>query len=181
MKKLVAKLLVGIFSLGLCLNLSAEERKRYTFKDNDTQTSDIIILERGDKVVFDAVTDAAQYHQLRFSLTIEEGLEVREYADIRSIFNPDIKTYYGPLKIQVGTNKIKAGRWVVLTEKITRASEAQGKNVTGYSLVLPESKDTNYNLVLEGSTDLVNWTADTTGTKTPSGKKRFYRLRAVKE
>jgi hypothetical protein len=65
--------------------------------------------------------------------------------------------------------------------KITRAHELKGNNVTGYSLVLPESTDTNYNLVLESSTDLVNWAKDETGTKTPSDKKRFYRLRAVKE
>ena len=32
MKKLISKLLVGIFSLGLCLNLSAEEWKSYKFK-----------------------------------------------------------------------------------------------------------------------------------------------------
>jgi hypothetical protein len=40
----------------------------------------------------------------------------------------------------------------------------------------------NWNkLPLESSTDLVDWKADNTGSKSPSDRKRFYRLRAVKE
>ncbi len=59
MKKLIAKLLVGAFSLVLCVNLSAEEWKTYKFKkpqDNqDSSTNiefsdDVIILEKGDGV-----------------------------------------------------------------------------------------------------------------------------------
>ena len=51
----------------------------------------------------------------------------------------------------------------------------------GHALVLPEGEDGKQKLVLESSTDLVNWTEDSLGSKDSSDKKRFYRLRAVKE
>ena len=50
-----------------------------------------------------------------------------------------------------------------------------------FSLVLPEGEGGKQKLVLESSTDLVNWTEDSLGSKDSSDKKRFYRLRAVKE
>ena len=65
--------------------------------------------------------------------------------------------------------------------RITRAHEQKGSNVSGHALVLPEGEGGKQKLVLESSTDLVNWTEDKLGSKDSSDKKRFYRLRAVKE
>ena len=96
----------------------------------------------------------------------------------------NFETIYGPCKVKIGAylnSKDRNKQALMCNVKITRANESQSKNVTGYSLVLPDSKDNSYNLVLESSTDLVNWTSDKTGSKGPSEKKRFYRLRAVKE
>ncbi|MDA7676821.1 hypothetical protein N8584_02450 [bacterium] len=200
MKKLIAKLLVGAFSLVLCVNLSAEEWKSYKFKnEKDSPLSqfeysdDIIVLQNGDKVEFVSFTGNTNrplYVRLIYdddvSKRISYYLKANPFTGAGNDvpFLQDFATIYGPCKVQVGASLDKNGGnavFVLCSAKITRANETQGKNVTGYSLVLPESTDTSYNLVLEGSTDLVSWTADTTGTKTPSDKKRFYRLRAVKE
>jgi hypothetical protein len=53
-------------------------------------------------------------------------------------------------------------------------------NTNASVLVLPDGVSGS-NLKLESSTDLVNWTEDSLGSKDSSDKKRFYRLRAVKE
>ena len=53
-------------------------------------------------------------------------------------------------------------------------------NNQGSVLVLPDGVS-GLKLKLESSTDLVNWTEDSLGSKDSSDKKRFYRLRAVKE
>ena len=199
MKKLIAKLSVGIFSLGLCVNLSAEEWKSYKFKiafENGNKTfysEESITLDKGDKLDFvnlitTSVSDSV--FLLKVWLDEESSSELRIYNSENGQYNSNytirqnFKTIYGPCKVEVGAainGHPQVNRWVLCNAKITRAHESQGRNVTGYSLVLPESKDTNYNLVLESSTDLVNWAKDETGTKTPSDKKRFYRLRAVKE
>jgi len=185
MKKLITKLLVVIFSLVLCVNLSAEEWKSYKFKgtrnDNwSTQSSeDIITLAEGDKVEFVTLIGShPSESQLRAEVSLDDEFKATlEFRPESKLIRQNIQTIYGPCKVQpFGYNY--RDNWVACVCKITRASESPGK---GYSLVLPESTDTNYNLVLESSTDLVSWTADTTGTKTPSDKKRFYRLRAVKE
>jgi hypothetical protein len=197
MKKLIAKLLVGIFSLALYVNLSAEEWKSYKFKQTNKHevtefSDDIITLEKGDEAKFvNLIGNTNNYSALKFKIWLDEETsheftiwptENKSRHGLLTLLQ-NFQSIYGPCKLQIGayTYSEATTRWVLCNVKITRAHESQGRNVTGYSLVLPESTDTNYNLVLESSTDLVSWTADTTGTKMPSDKKRFYRLRAVKE
>jgi hypothetical protein len=200
MKKLIAKLSLRIFSLGLCVNLSAEEWRTYKFTQGgsqgvkDTYSEDVITLEKGDKAEFvNLITAHNNYAHLRLKISLDDEHSMAK--DIYSTHNKEyngnhlilqnFETIYGPCKLEVGAFLKSpdgwSAMWAMCNVKISRANESLSKNVTGYSLVLPESKDTNYNLVLESSTDLVSWTADATGTKTPSDKERFYRLRAVKE
>ena len=46
--------------------------------------------------------------------------------------------------------------------------------------VLPTSAS-DLNLIIEASDDMVNWTRELSGKKPAGNRKRFYRLRAVKE
>ena len=55
-----------------------------------------------------------------------------------------------------------------------------GKGSTGQSLVLPEGSG-DLDIVMEGSNDLIHWSREELGKKTTTNRKRFYRLRAVKE
>jgi hypothetical protein len=95
----------------------------------------------------------------------------------------------GPLTITIKFNKDKnraGGRDIDVSSLVGFASFDVRPNGTAatkenFSLVLPEGDDSNKKLVLESSTDLVNWKAATLGNKTPSQERRFYRLRAVKE
>jgi hypothetical protein len=194
MKKLISKLLVGIFSLGLCVNLSAEEWKSYKFKGTNTSdlsvpakssthlSEDIIILAQGDKVEFVSFVGSHRQNSLLYikvSLDDENKVNLK-YTPGDTKFRQNFETIYGPCKVEISATMYRSESMAFIC-KITRAHESQGRNVTGYSLVLPESTDTNYNLVLESSTDLVSWTEDSLGSKDSSDRKRFYRLRAVKE
>ena len=60
-------------------------------------------------------------------------------------------------------------------------NETATSKAAGHALVLPEGEGGKQKLVLESSTDLVSWSEDSLGSKDSSDKKRFYRLRAVKE
>ena len=65
--------------------------------------------------------------------------------------------------------------------RITTATEiaAAGTTKSKYATVIPENAKTNVNVVLEQSTDLVNWTAVAPGQFAPSAQKRFFRLRSA--
>lgn len=66
--------------------------------------------------------------------------------------------------------------WVRLLVKIKTATQS----VTAkYATVIPENAKTNVSVILEQSTDLVNWTAASPGEFTPSTSKRFFRVRTA--
>jgi hypothetical protein len=65
--------------------------------------------------------------------------------------------------------------------KITTATELAGasQSIAKYASVIPENAKTNVSVILEQSTDLVNWTAANPGDFTPSSSKRFFRVRTA--
>jgi hypothetical protein len=65
--------------------------------------------------------------------------------------------------------------------KITTATELAGasQSIAKYASVIPENAKTNVSVILEQSTDLVNWTAANPGDFTPSTSKRFFRVRTA--
>ena len=87
-------------------------------------------------------------------------------------------TLYGPCDVKFGIYYF--GKQSSITLKITRAEESSTR-ASRYALVLPEGAESKHKIIMESSTDLVNWTEDSLGSKDSSDKKRFYRLRAVKE
>jgi hypothetical protein len=95
-------------------------------------------------------------------------------------YSVDASTYFpvvsGPAKITL----VREVDSSVLSMEITPNETALSKSA-GHVLVLPKGEDGKQKLMLESSTDLVNWTEDSLGSKDSSDKKRFYRLRAVKE
>ena len=85
MKKLIAKLLVGIFSLGLCVNISAEEWKSYKFKQQNKNwvteySDDIITLEKGDEAKFvNLITSHKNYTRLLLKVWLARFLDNLEF------------------------------------------------------------------------------------------------------
>ena len=88
----------------------------------------------------------------------------------------DFPIVAGPAKVKL----IRERNNAILSMEITLNDTATSKSA-GHALVLPVGEGGKQKLVLESSTDLVNWTEDSLGSKDSSDKKRFYRLRAVKE
>lgn len=58
---------------------------------------------------------------------------------------------------------------------------AQPANQQNSVTVIPENSSGNVNIILEQSTDLVNWTAVDPGSFAPSTAKRFFRVRAQQQ
>lgn len=60
-------------------------------------------------------------------------------------------------------------------------SSASTSNEKKFATVIPENSSTNVRVVLEQSTDLINWTTVNPGVFTPSTSKRFFRVRSEEE
>ena len=187
MKKLTSKILFGVFSLGFAFTSIGEEHIPINlFFEDESRHTDIydkpIILNKGDSLkLINIIRGSSNAEWLYARITITRNDQ--EYSTNVQLKTQDyMKTawdFTGPMKVEFGGYSV--GSWIVATAVLTRADEKQGRNVTGYSLVLPEGADGKQKLVLESSTDLVSWTEDSLGSKDSSDKKRFYRLRAVKE
>jgi hypothetical protein len=65
-----------------------------------------------------------------------------------------------------------------VTFRIIGSEQAPSKK---FATVIPENASTNIRVVLEQSTDLINWTAASPGVFQPSTAKRFFRVRSEEE
>ena len=81
-------------------------------------------------------------------------------------------------------NNSGAGSWDFgasegfVTFRIVGAEQAPSKK---FATVIPENASGNIRVVLEQSTDLINWTSATPGVFAPSTSKRFFRVRSEEE
>ena len=83
------------------------------------------------------------------------------------------------LLIATGITRVATSNVTVVTLKITPASEVNAIGPTTV-LVLPENSSGNYDIVLDSSNDLVNWTTFHSQTVTAPAADNFYRARIVK-
>ena len=183
MKNIINKLLLGVFTIGLVSSLEAQDYK-HLYAIDDIK-SEVIKLD-ADQVA-EVVNAWAPYYRLN-SRDYPGGFIVIQYdfderiTNNHGIWHNNKDREIGGLKI-VGPCKISVaknpdGAWVRAAFKITSLIDTKNG---GQVLVLPESSDSKFKVLMESSTDLVNWKEDQPGSKDPSDKKRFFRLRAVKE
>ena len=82
----------------------------------------------------------------------------------------------GPKTISL---EVGANRSLVVTYKLTPVSTVATLNVASQVVVIPENAPAPLDVILESSTDLINWTAAVAGSYAPSTSKRFFRVRLV--
>jgi len=165
-------LLAGVVALGLCVNLSAEEYGQVLLQGQGDWEKESVEIKSG--ALFKVLTARKQggnsYIEVEY-----QGKRIKlvppELTQSDRLFNVQI---LGPATI-IFTSY--AGETLFVSYVINESNQISNN----YALVLPGGEDGKQKLVLESSTDLVNWTEDTLGSKDSSDKKRFYRLRAVKE
>jgi hypothetical protein len=85
-------------------------------------------------------------------------------------------TLDGPLTLKVNGSSSPAHGFI--TYDINPMSSTSTTGTQNTATVIPENSSTDVEIILEQSTDLVNWTPADPGTYTPSDKKRFFRVRA---
>jgi len=86
--------------------------------------------------------------------------------------------FEGPCEFKVNAGHNSYGGNIICILKITD-NIPETNSITKYATVIPENAKTNVSVILEQSTDLVNWTAANPGDFTPSSSKRFFRVRTA--
>jgi hypothetical protein len=84
---------------------------------------------------------------------------------------------FGPCEIKVKSTQ--SGINYSVTSSVIVSSNVSMDKASKYASVIPENAKTNVSVILEQSTDLVNWTAASPGEFTPSTSKRFFRVRTA--
>ena len=95
-------------------------------------------------------------------------------------FSSDAKlTIPGACKIRIkqtsGENGTFVRAYIYLQKKTAEAPSRK------FATVIPENSENNVSIILEQSTDLINWTSATPGVFAPSTSKRFFRVRSEEE
>lgn len=99
------------------------------------------------------------------SITISGPCQIRLQAKSQE-HRPYSTTYYYWVKV-TAFYEIKAKEKEALPKK--------------FATVIPENSESNVSIILEQSTDLINWTAASPGVFPPSTAKRFFRVRSEEE
>ena len=193
MKKLFTPFLALGFALSVA-NLSAVEYKTLIANGSDSET---ITLQNGDLLEIVSLLPKINFYDRNYDRTRWDGylqiangsntinipstFEVRN--DNRTANKPWIgsPTFLGRGMIITGPASFTCKGVCMGSFRITTATEiaAAGTTKSKYATVIPENAKTNVNVVLEQSTDLVNWTAVAPGQFAPSAQKRFFRLRSA--
>jgi hypothetical protein len=179
------KRIILLAAMSSLMAVTAQAEIKNIFVDSNN-TEATIEIKDGDvcKILYGNFVIQGQnenYARLSGSLSVViGGSEIDIVPHIHTggfaISNLSLPIISGPAKIKLRYIRQNTLLAVEITPNETASSKA-----AGHALVLPEGEDGKQKLVLESSTDLVNWTEDSLGSKDSSDKKRFYRLRAVKE
>jgi hypothetical protein len=188
MKKLFTPFLALGFALSVA-SLSAVEYK--TLLSTNSTPSETITLQEGDiaevlslsfyrknKSIssYLEITKGGLTLQLPKSFIIFDTLSYGQY-NTTPAQTPQVRGHIivGPATLQCKGHNCLASLKITTAVEIAASSEVKSK----YATVIPENAQTDVDVVLEQSTDLVNWSAANPGQFAPSAQKRFFRLRSA--
>ncbi|MDH4453548.1 MAG: hypothetical protein QE570_10265 [Verrucomicrobiota bacterium] len=144
---------------------------------NDLRYSDPVTLAAGDTATLLYSSNTGTPLQLEVVI----GLNTRSLI----IYAPSHITYSGPITLP-GPATIRAktsnnnAEIELVTLSVNRANSAENV-VPANAVVIPEDASGQFQVILESSTDLLNWTAANPGTYGGSTARRFFRTRIVKQ
>ena len=134
------------------------------------------ISSRGGSRGYIYITDENETEHIQYEKMLDGSSQYSSYGG----FSSDQKlTIPGACKIRIKQTSGENGTFVrayIYVQKKT--AEAPSRK---FATVIPENSENNVSIILEQSTDLINWTSATPGVFAPSTSKRFFRVRSEEE
>jgi hypothetical protein len=182
--------LFSLFGLGglvsansFTLSLATE---RQGVQQSGPEYSDEVVAEGNESIVIEVVNYS--YETVSYVGTISLDVDANNgwvpLIKNSNVLPSDKITLQGPCKMRIqGRNHYNNSFYYrlymdVLYTIAPKEKEAPSKK---FATVIPENASTNIRVVLEQSTDLINWTTAAPGVFPPSTAKRFFRVRSEEE
>jgi hypothetical protein len=118
------------------------------------------------------------YHE-KYAWLIYKDADTTEITILRSHSNNVGSTITLPGPCELRNHQDYSGSGYTTTTLIKIKTAATTSTTAKYATVIPENAQTDVDVVLEQSTDLVNWTSVAPGQFAPSAQKRFFRVRSA--
>ena len=164
----------------------------FYFKTSDTNNSqlisNILVVESNTTLVADFLAYSNETGDNNFGGNIYFEMQVgsNEWLPLfhnKGFNSSDKLTIRGPKSLRYrGTSLYSSYNYywaaMLLQYEIKQEEQVPSKK---FATVIPENASTNIRVVLEQSTDLINWTTAAPGVFPPSTAKRFFRVRSEEE
>jgi hypothetical protein len=180
MRNFISITLAVVFGLFLFTTPKAyADRFETLYAIGNNSSSSVLTVEANEKVIVLSQFTYYASAESSCSLNLKEANSTTWINILhgRQNLNENF-TIDGPCELKVtNTGTTSSGQWIRTTLKIiTQSNDISPSN---YATVIPENSQTDVNVILEQSTDLVNWTAVAPGQFNPSTNKRFFRVRST--
>jgi len=179
--------LLGLGSLvsanSFTLSLATERRG---VQQSSPEYSDEVVAEGNESIVIEVVNYRAEYNSYVGSISLDVNANNGWVPLIKNsnVLPSDKITLQGPCKMRIqGRNNSYSDYYYRMYMDILYTIAPKEKEAPSmkFATVIPENLENNVSIILEQSTDLINWSSANPGVFPPSTSKRFFRVRSVEE
>ena len=147
--------------------------------------SDEVVAEGNESIVIEVVSYKGPSSYVgSISLDVNANNGWVPLIKNSNVMPSDKITLQGPCKIRIqGRNNSAYGYTYKMYMDILYTIAPKEKEAPSmkFATVIPENLENNVSIILEQSTDLINWSSANPGVFPPSTSKRFFRVRSVEE
>lgn len=154
-----------------------------------TDYSNIVNVESNEKITIPRISHyrASTNSSCSVSLMVDYNNTWYSILKNQDILSDQTIVLEGPTKIKISASTYKlnsttyTSRMTIFYQISTNTNINSGTISTNqrYATVIPENSKTSVNVILEQSTDLVNWSTVSPGQFSSSASKRFFRVRSA--
>jgi hypothetical protein len=159
---------------------------RQGLQTSGSEFSNEILAEGNESIVIEVVNYSFENQSYigKISLEVDTGNGWVPLIKNSNVLPNNKITLLGPCKMRLnGRNHSDSSYYYNLMMDILYTVEPKEKEAPSkkFATVIPENSENNVSIILEQSTDLINWTTSAPGVFPPSTAKRFFRVRSEEE
>jgi hypothetical protein len=187
MKTNALKISTPLFLFNLfCINITLADSRTLSVDSprNGGASSAEITVDANESAVIEVINYSVEHNSYvgKAYLQVDTGSGYVSILTNSNVLPSDKITIEGPCKFKLHVNNHSQSNYYYrmymkcLYRIVLKAGLSD--NSKKFATVIPENSSGNVDIILEQSTDLINWTAVNPGSFPPSTAKRFFRVRS---